>query len=118
MRLAARLAALLAASGRRVVGREGAAAGHEDASSAAPEGAEATDREGAESAGPERGETAFAEGSTLVTFESPHPERERAELEEASVILRDIPGRPWLRASVGAWNDEQDLQRLLAALQA
>ena len=32
------------------------------------------------------------------------------------VIVRDIPGRPWLRASVGAWNSEDDLERLLAAL--
>jgi L-cysteine/cystine lyase len=32
------------------------------------------------------------------------------------VIVRNIPGTPWLRASVGAWNDEDDLDRLLAAL--
>jgi len=32
------------------------------------------------------------------------------------VILRNIPGTPWLRASVGAWNDENDLDRLLVAL--
>ena len=32
------------------------------------------------------------------------------------VIVREIPGRPWLRASVGAWNSEDDLERLLAAL--
>lgn len=56
--------------------------------------------------------------STLVSFESPDPERERARLAEAAVILREIPGKPWLRASVGAWNDEEDIQRLLAALQA
>jgi selenocysteine lyase/cysteine desulfurase len=30
--------------------------------------------------------------------------------------VRSIPGRPWLRASVGAWNDERDLDRLLDAL--
>ena len=30
--------------------------------------------------------------------------------------MRNIPGRPWLRASVGAWNDEGDLERLLEAL--
>jgi selenocysteine lyase/cysteine desulfurase len=54
--------------------------------------------------------------STLVSFSSFDPAGERARLTEAGVVLRDIPGRPWLRASVGAWNDEQDLQRLLAAL--
>ena len=32
------------------------------------------------------------------------------------VVLRDIPGRPWLRASVGAWNDEDDLERLIGML--
>ena len=28
--------------------------------------------------------------------------------------MRDLPGHPYLRASVGAWNDESDLERLLA----
>jgi selenocysteine lyase/cysteine desulfurase len=55
--------------------------------------------------------------STLVSFSSPDPESERTRLGEQGVVLRDIPGRPWLRASVGAWNDEQDLRRLLSALQ-
>jgi selenocysteine lyase/cysteine desulfurase len=54
--------------------------------------------------------------STLVSFSSPDPEAERTRLAELGVVLRDIPGRPWLRASVGAWNDERDLQRLLSAL--
>jgi selenocysteine lyase/cysteine desulfurase len=54
--------------------------------------------------------------STLVSFESPDPEAERGELAAAGVILRNIPDRPWLRASVGAWNDEHDLDRLLTAL--
>jgi selenocysteine lyase/cysteine desulfurase len=54
--------------------------------------------------------------STLVSFSSPDPERERERLGERGVIVRNIPGRPWLRASVGAWNDEGDLERLLSAL--
>jgi L-cysteine/cystine lyase len=54
--------------------------------------------------------------STLVSFASPDPEAERTRLAELGVVLRDIPGRPWLRASVGAWNDERDLERLLAGL--
>jgi L-cysteine/cystine lyase len=54
--------------------------------------------------------------STLVSFASPDPETERVRLAGQGVVLRDIPGRPWLRASVGAWNDERDLQRLLAGL--
>jgi L-cysteine/cystine lyase len=59
-----------------------------------------------------RGET------TLVSFASPDPPGERALLAAHGVIVRDIPGRPWLRASVGAWNDEDDLERLLSALPA
>jgi selenocysteine lyase/cysteine desulfurase len=54
--------------------------------------------------------------TTLVSFTSPDPEAEREQLRSDGVILRNIPGRPWLRASVGAWNDEDDLDRLLAAL--
>ncbi|HEY8494374.1 MAG TPA: aminotransferase class V-fold PLP-dependent enzyme, partial [Myxococcota bacterium] len=54
--------------------------------------------------------------STLVAFEYPEPEAARKRLAEAGVALRDLPGHPYLRASVGAWNDESDLERLLAAL--
>ena len=30
--------------------------------------------------------------------------------------MRNLPGTSFVRASVGAWNDESDLERLLAAL--
>jgi selenocysteine lyase/cysteine desulfurase len=67
----------------------------------------------------ERGRELAPRGpSTLVSFASPNPEQERTLLAQAGVILRDIPERPWLRASVGAWNDESDLDRLLEALPA
>ena len=33
---------------------------------------------------------------------------------EAGVLIRNLPGHDLLRASVGAWNDEADLERLLA----
>jgi selenocysteine lyase/cysteine desulfurase len=56
--------------------------------------------------------------TTLVSFPSPNPEAERQLLAERGVVVRNIPGRPWLRASVGAWNDERDLERLLEALSA
>ena len=56
--------------------------------------------------------------TTLVSFESADPEGERELLTERGCAVRNIPGRPWLRASVGAWNDESDLQRLLASLTA
>jgi selenocysteine lyase/cysteine desulfurase len=54
--------------------------------------------------------------STLISFSSPDPLAERERLAERGVALRDIPGRPWLRVSVGAWNDEEDLERLLDGL--
>ncbi|HEY2536912.1 MAG TPA: aminotransferase class V-fold PLP-dependent enzyme [Solirubrobacteraceae bacterium] len=54
--------------------------------------------------------------TTLVSFESPDPELERERLREHGVIVRNIPGAPWLRASVGAWNNEDDLDRLTGAL--
>jgi selenocysteine lyase/cysteine desulfurase len=54
--------------------------------------------------------------TTLVSFPSPDPEGERTMLAERGVIVRNIPDRPWLRASVGAWNDEADLERLVESL--
>ncbi len=54
--------------------------------------------------------------TTLVAWEDPDPEATHARLSAAGIALRFLPGRPYLRASVGAWNDETDLDRLLAAL--
>ncbi|HME02340.1 MAG TPA: aminotransferase V, partial [Solirubrobacteraceae bacterium] len=54
--------------------------------------------------------------TTLVSFASPDPSAERVALAERGIVVRNIPGRPWLRASVGAWNDEGDLDRLIEAL--
>jgi selenocysteine lyase/cysteine desulfurase len=54
--------------------------------------------------------------TTLVSFPSADPPSERAQLAERGIVVRNIPGRSWLRASVGAWNDENDLDRLLDAL--
>ena len=56
------------------------------------------------------------DATTLVSFSSPDPPAERERLAAHGVVLRDIPERPWLRASIGAWNDEDDLARLLDAL--
>jgi L-cysteine/cystine lyase len=65
----------------------------------------------------ERGRTVAPRGdTTLVAWEEDDPPAARARLVEAGVIVRDLPGRPYLRASVGAWNDETDLERLVAAL--
>jgi L-cysteine/cystine lyase len=53
--------------------------------------------------------------TTLVSWLSPDPEAEAARLAEAGVVVRSFPGLPYVRASVGAWNDESDVERLLAA---
>lgn len=54
--------------------------------------------------------------TTLVSFEHADPEAlvERAALQ--GVTVRFLPGTPYVRASVGAWNDDSDLERLLALL--
>ena len=47
---------------------------------------------------------------------SPTRRRRASALAEQGIVVRDLPGRGLLRASVGAWNDEGDLERLLEAL--
>jgi selenocysteine lyase/cysteine desulfurase len=65
----------------------------------------------------ESGRTVAPRGrTTLVAWEQPEPEDTRTRLADAGVIIRDVPGSPYVRASVGAWNDQADLERLLAAL--
>jgi selenocysteine lyase/cysteine desulfurase len=65
----------------------------------------------------ERGLTVASRGrTTLVSWEDPDPPATRDRLAAADVLIRDLPGTPYLRASVGAWNDETDLDRLVGAL--
>lgn len=67
----------------------------------------------------ERGrDVAPRDRTTLVSFHSDDPEAERDALAERGIVVRNIPGRQWVRASVGAWNDENDLERLLESLSA
>jgi selenocysteine lyase/cysteine desulfurase len=54
--------------------------------------------------------------TTLVAWEDDDPETTRDRLAEHGIRVRNLPGTPYLRASVGAWNDESDLERLMAAL--
>ena len=54
--------------------------------------------------------------TTLVAWEEPEPQRTVERLVGAGVLVRDVPNTPYLRASVGRWNDEEDLDRLLGAL--
>jgi L-cysteine/cystine lyase len=66
----------------------------------------------------ERGiEVAPRGATTLVAWRWPEAEPTRERLAEAGIAIRNMPAGELLRASVGAWNDEDDLVRLLAALE-
>jgi L-cysteine/cystine lyase len=54
--------------------------------------------------------------ATLVSWEEDDPPAVVAALARARVVVRSVPGTRYVRASVGAWNDEGDLERLLATL--
>lgn len=55
--------------------------------------------------------------ATLVSFRvRGEPSAATAALHARGVVVRDLPGRDLLRASVGWWNDETDLEELVAAL--
>jgi selenocysteine lyase/cysteine desulfurase len=63
----------------------------------------------------ERGyEVAPRGSSTLVSFSVPDPEEFVQRAAAAGVVIRHLPGRGVVRASVGAWSDASDLERLLA----
>jgi selenocysteine lyase/cysteine desulfurase len=58
--------------------------------------------------------------TTLVTWRPPAVRDDQGafeqvqRLEAADVIVRAFAGKPWLRASVGAWSSDADLERLVA----
>jgi len=54
--------------------------------------------------------------TTLVAWEHDDPPAASARLREEGIVIRHLPGTRYLRASVGAWNDDHDLDRLLEAL--
>jgi L-cysteine/cystine lyase len=57
--------------------------------------------------------------STLVSWEAADNEAEsRRLLEEAGLLLRHLPGTSYVRASVGAWNSDEELERLADAAAA
>ena len=65
----------------------------------------------------ERGfEVAPRGDTTLVSFTVGDPAAAKERCAEAGVMIRDLPGTSYIRASVGAWNDESDLERLLDAV--
>jgi selenocysteine lyase/cysteine desulfurase len=56
--------------------------------------------------------------STLVSFTVDDPEDFVARAAAADVVIRNLPGRGVVRASIGAWSDESDLERLVALISA
>lgn len=95
--LATRLAEQLAAAGATVAPRGSPASGAEPGGDAA--GAEAGDG---------------AAGSTLVAWEAADPAAEAARLLAAGLLVRNLPGTPYVRASVGGWTSEDEIERLVA----
>ena len=64
-----------------------------------------------------RGHTVVPRGeTTLVSWQDPDPPATHERMAEAGVVIRELPGTGLVRASVGAWNDDSDLERLLSAL--
>jgi len=53
--------------------------------------------------------------STLVSWEAADPAAEAARLLAADILVRDLPGTPYVRASVGGWTADAELERLVAA---
>jgi selenocysteine lyase/cysteine desulfurase len=53
--------------------------------------------------------------STLVSWAAGDPAAEAARLLDAGLLVRDLPGTPYVRASVGGWTSEEELERLVAA---
>jgi len=51
--------------------------------------------------------------STLVSWEDADPEAAVARLQAEGLIVRHLPSSPYVRASVGAWSSEEELDRLV-----
>jgi L-cysteine/cystine lyase len=54
--------------------------------------------------------------ATLVTWESVDAPAEARRLAERGVIVRNLPNLPWVRASIGFWTSDGELDALAAAL--
>jgi L-cysteine/cystine lyase len=65
----------------------------------------------------ERGHEVAPRGhSTLVSWRSEDPEGDVTRLADQRVVVRNLPGRGLVRASVGAWTSDGDLERLLEGI--
>ena len=54
--------------------------------------------------------------TTLVSWEDPDPPAAAERLLDQDIAVRHLPGTPYVRASVGGWTSEAEIERLLAAL--
>lgn len=50
--------------------------------------------------------------STLVSWRHPDPEAEVARLRSEGFVVRNLPRTPYVRASTGAWNSDDEIDRL------
>ena len=65
----------------------------------------------------ERGQAVAPRGdSTLVSWEAADPEAESKRLAGEGFVVRHLPGTPYVRASVGAWSSEEELERLATSV--
>jgi len=65
----------------------------------------------------ERGRAvASQDRTTLVSWREADPAAVVEQCAQREVTVRAFPGLPYVRASVGAWNDASDLERLLQAI--
>jgi L-cysteine/cystine lyase len=51
--------------------------------------------------------------ATLVTWRADDPRHVAEKLSERGVVVRDLPGTDWVRASCGFWTSDDDLERLV-----
>ncbi len=53
--------------------------------------------------------------TTLVSWEAADPEAESLRLLGEGFVLRNLPGTPYVRASIGGWTTDDEIERLAAA---
>jgi L-cysteine/cystine lyase len=52
--------------------------------------------------------------STLVSWHADDPPAETERLLAEGIVVRHLPETPWVRASVGAWSSQEEIERLAA----
>ena len=55
---------------------------------------------------------AHRDRSTLVSWRAADPAGESARLLDQGLLVRDLPGTRYVRASVGGWTSDDELERL------